>query len=310
MKKKILIIGATSYAGFSFSMFCKKIKSFSTYLVYRRKSNVYYAKIIKKNFKKKQQIILKDYINSKEIIKKINKIKPEIIIDFLSICDVNNSWKKPQTFFQVNVNYKLDIIKKIDSVKFIKKFIYISTPEIFGNTKIRTKENNNNFSPSTPYAISKLTTELLLKSYFKHKKFPAIITRFSNFFGEHQQKYRLVPALIKSIKKNKYFYLDGKGDSLRNFIFTDDFCDAILRVIKKGKLGETYHFSGKQFKTIKEYISIAQKTLIHNKKIKIKHRKERIGKDKKYLLCTKYTNDKLGWSAKVNFNQAILKLYK
>ena len=151
-------------------------KKKKTYLPYLENKNL-------KNFKNFQV----DFNNSPtKLINLILKIKPDYIIDFAAISVVNESWEFPDTYFDINVQYKLQIFKKLNKFNFLKKYILISTPEIFGNTTDKLKENSNNFNPSTPYATSKLCAEFLLKNYAKKNNMPFIITRFSNFFGPGQ----------------------------------------------------------------------------------------------------------------------------
>ena len=91
--------------------------------------------------------------------------KPEYIIDFASICMVNQSWNNPKIYFQINVLFKAEMLIQLKKFNFLKKYIYISTPEIFGSSNKFIHEDNNNFNPSTPYATSKLSAEILLKNY-------------------------------------------------------------------------------------------------------------------------------------------------
>ena len=99
------------------------------------------------------------------MINLILRLKPDCIIDFAAISVVNQSWEFPDTYFDINVKYKLEIFKRLNKFNFLRKYILISTPEIFGNTTKLLKEKDNNFNPSTPYATSKLSAEFLLKNY-------------------------------------------------------------------------------------------------------------------------------------------------
>ena len=246
--------------------------------------------------------LLKD---EKKLLRLILKVKPEIILDYATICMVNESWKYQQQYYKINVTSRLSIIENFNKMTFLKKYIYISTPEIFGNNKNRLKENYNNFLPSTPYAVSKLMTELNFRNAFNTNKFPIIISRFSNFYGPGQELYRLIPKIIMSIKKNIKFPLQGNGKSKRNFIFSQDFCEGILKVIKNGKIGEIYHFSGDKFVSIKYIIKIICKLLNKNYNNLIKRVKDRVGKDEIYILDSSFTKKKLKWSANTTLQNGI-----
>ena len=122
---------------------------------------------------------------------------------------VNQSWENLETYININILYKSFLLQKIKKFKFLKKYIYISTPEIFGSSKL-IKENCDIYNPSTPYATSKLCFELLLKNFAKNFNAPIIIARFSNFFGPGQPLYRLIPKLITCID-NKILTVRNKG---------------------------------------------------------------------------------------------------
>ena len=263
---------------------------------YRRKKNSSYLPYkFSKNFKlfKEHKIDLSK--NSNKLLKLVAKIKPDYIIDFASICMVNESWKNSEFYFQTNVLSKIKTIEYLSKTNFLKKYIYISTPEIFGSSKNFISENHNIFNPSTPYATSKLSAEILLKNYFKNYNLPLIISRFSNFYGPGQPIYRLVPKIIACIDNNIKFPIQGNGKSKRNFIFTYDFCSGINKMIEKGKIGRTYHFSGSNLNSVFDVVRTVCDLKAHNIKKLIKKGRGRIGHDLVYKLDTKKTRKSLNW---------------
>ena len=169
---------------------------------------------------------------------------------------VNESWDNPNYYLRVNLNSKINFIQNIHNLSFIKKFIYVSTPEIFGSTLKSVKENSMIFNPSTPYAISKLSLEQFLMAYQKNYNSNIIITRFSNFYGRGQLEHRLIPKLLKCIKNNLKFPIHGNGLTKRDFIFDEDFNNAFYKVLTNGKLGKIYHFSTNHYVSIKRIIKI------------------------------------------------------
>ena len=146
------------------------------------------------------------------------------------------------------------MIKNLDKQKKLKKYIYVGTPEIFGSSEKAVLENSTNFNPSTPYASSKLSTEIFLNNFIKNPKYKIIIARFSNFYGCGQPMYRLIPKLIYCINKKLNFHWKLLVIQKRNFIFEDDFNAGLLKIIKVGKIGEKYHFSGNKYYTIRDVI--------------------------------------------------------
>ena len=296
MKSKILILGSSSFSGSSMVNFLLNKNKFKVYGTYRRikKKNLLPFNNCKniKLFKNYKIDLLKD---SKKLIKIIGEIKPDYIVDFASICMVNESWKNSDYYFKINVRSRVKLVEYLNKTKSLKKYIYISTPEIFGSSKKFRDENCKDFNPSTPYAASKLSAELLLKNYCQYFKFPLIIARFSNFYGPGQPLYRLIPKIITCIDNKSKFPLQGSGKSKRNFIFTYDFCFGIYKILQKGLVGETYHFSGNNFQSVIKIIKTACDLKSYHPNKLIKKSKGRIGQDLLYKLGSKKTRRLLKW---------------
>nr|ACA21553.1 NAD-dependant epimerase and dehydratase [Candidatus Pelagibacter ubique] len=304
MKKKVLILGISSFAG---STFVRHILN-KDYLVY----GTYFSnKIIFSDIKKKKNLKLFKINLEKDkdgLFNIAKKIKPSLIIDFSSICMVNESWLYPEKYTYVNCISKLSLIRKISLIKNLKKFIYVSTPEVFGNTNQPLKESLQIFNPSTPYATTKLFIENLIHNYqpAKNKKF--IIARFSNFYGPRQPSYRLIPKLILSIKKNIRFPIHGDGKSKRNYIYSDDFSEALLKIIKKGVTGKTYHFSSEKLYSVYQIVHEICKQMNVDINTVVRFENDRSGKDYVYKLNSLRTQNELGWKAKVSLKVGISKV--
>lgn len=302
MNYKILILGATSFGGSSFIKFLKRKTNHKVWGTYRSKSNL--VKMFK-NKPKTLNFVKLDLSHKKNnLIKIVKKIKPNLIFDFASVCLVNESWQKPNYYFNVNYFSKIDLIKNLDCFSFLRSYIYISTPEVFGSTAKSVKENENEFNPSTPYALSKLNLEQSLTMYNSIKK-KSIIVRASNFYGLDQLDHRLIPKLIKFAKNKKKFPLHGNGDSKRNFIFEDDFNEGLLKITKKGKNGNFYHFSSNKHYSIRDVVKIVCSLLGVNFKKFIYKTKDRVGKDKYYFLDCQITKKKLNWKPKINIYDGV-----
>ncbi len=302
--KKVLILGINSFSGCTFARYIqdKKFKVFGTY--HKKKNDKYIL------YNKKKVIINKiDNLEEKKLIKFIKKVQPEIIIDFASICMVNESWKYRLYYNQVNYKSKIKLANYLCGAHFLKKYIYISTPEIFGSKK-NIYENSKKFNPSTPYAHSKYKAEKLFMELNKKKNFPIIICRFSNFYGPAQPIYRLIPKVCVTLDLNKKFPLHGNGETKRNFIYSEDFSRGLLSSIKKGKIGRVYHFSGKETVSIKkivETICNKKRKNIHNF---LKITPERRQKDQIYFLSTTKTEKELNWKCRVSLEVGLNKTIK
>ena len=309
MKKTLLILGSHSFSGSSFMNMMLKKKEFKIISIFNsEKKNflVDYKKNIDDDFSSYKINLLTDIKKLKKII---IKKKPDFIIDFASNCNVDLSWKDTDKITKINFFNKLDLIKDISELKFLSKYIYISTPEVFGSNNSYVNENSNQFNPSSPYATSKLAFELFLKNYKKAFNFPVIIARFANFYGEYQDSKRLIPKLISCTINKQKFILQGKGDFLRSYIYIDDVCDGIEKIIKHGKHGDTYHFSTNQFFSTKKVVKLVFKRYGLNTKNFIKQGNNRVSQDKYYKLGCSYTKKKLNWRPRTSINQGIDKIY-
>ena len=312
MKNKVLILGISSFAGSSFANYLLNKSTFKIFGTYNNKNKLPFDLFLKKNKRYKSLKLFKlDLSENKNSLEKINNlIRPNYIIDFASICMVNESWLYPKYYYQVNFFSKIEFIKNLCNQKKLRKYIYIGTPEIFGSGNKPIKENSMMYNPSTPYASSKLALEMFLNNFIQNPINKIIIARFSNFYGKGQPIHRLIPRLIYCINKKKNFPLHGSGETKRNFIFEDDFNRGLMKVITNGKIGSKYHFSGEKYFTIKDVI----KDVLHIKKYSwdklIEQSAERKGKDKNYYLdCTK-TKRELHWKCKIGLKIGIKKTVK
>ena len=303
---KIFIIGISSFSGASIASFLQE-KGVEVYGSYSRYKYINQFVYNKKKIKEFKIDLTKD---TKKLIRLIKRIKPSIILDHASICMVNESWEYPQKYFDINVSSRLSIVEGLKNAKFLKKYIYISTPEIFGSSEKKINENCDIFNPSTPYAASKLSAEINFKLANKINNFPLILSRFSNFYGPGQPLHRLVPKVLFSIKNGIKFSLHGTGSSRRNYIFSDDFCNGIWKIIVRGKVGNTYHFSSEKYASVKEIVKIICK--LKNKKFKniVKKTSDRLGKDDIYRLGSNKTKKMLSWSPKTSLKKGLEKTIK
>jgi dTDP-glucose 4,6-dehydratase len=228
-----------------------------------------------------------------------------VIVDFAGQGMVAESWQAPEQWYQTNVVSKAKLHNYLRDKKWLKKYIRISTPEVYGSSKDLIDERAE-YNPSTPYAVSHAATDMSLKAYFKQFGFPVVFTRFSNFYGPGQQLYRIVPRTIIYALTGKTLMLHGGGKAVRAFIHGKDVASAIQCAIDKGELGETYHFSTDSFVAIKELVEKIHQLMevSHNDLIKISE--DRLGKDLKYLMNDSKARTKLSWHPSVTLEQGLI----
>jgi dTDP-glucose 4,6-dehydratase len=158
--------------------------------------------------------------------------KVDVVINFAALNVVAPSWAHWKSYLRVNV-LQTGILfdAMVDSPP--ELYIHVSTPEVYGNVSGLIKEDHPH-NPSTPYAVSRAASEMLLKTYQKQYGLKAIITRACNVYGPGQQHYRLIPKVIACIKKGIKFPLEGGGKSRRAWLYIDDYCRMLDLIAQKG----------------------------------------------------------------------------
>lgn len=302
---KILVIGSNSFSGFNFVKFCLN-KNLKVWSVSRSKLiNNYYAnweqEKCKFNFKKID--LNKNYI---ELFKIIDKEQFQFIANFSAQGMVAQSWKNPLDWYETNVISQIRLFEFLKTKKFLKKYLHVSTPEVYGSIKSLHNESYN-FNPSTPYAISRSCADSHLLGIYKNYGFPVVFTRAANVYGPGQQLYRIIPKTIMKIRNNDKILLDGGGKSIRSFIHIDDVNSAYYKVLRRGMAGETYHVSGNEFLSVKKIVQkicnlMSAKYHKHVKELK----SDRIGKDYAYKLCSNKLRIKLNWEDIIDIDNGII----
>jgi len=241
-----------------------------------------------------------------EVCQVILKYQPEYIVDLAGQGMVAESWQQPEQWYQTNVVSKAKLITFLNQQSFLKRYVRASTPEVYGSTNKLIKESTV-YSPSTPYAVSHAAIDMHLNAYVQQYRFPAIITRFSNFYGPTQQLYRIIPRTIIYAKLGKKLPLHGGGLATRAFIYGDDAARGILAALEKGAIGESYHFSTQDFVTIRQLVEMIYQELSLDFADMVNMTDDRPGKDLKYLMDDNKAQKELGWQPQVTLPQGIAK---
>lgn len=236
----------------------------------------------------------------------------DIVVNFAAESHVDRSIQNADDFIQTNIigtKVLLDAARKLG----IKRFIQISTDEVYGSLKKENKSSKEEdvLDPSSPYSSSKASAELIALSYYRTYGLPVIITRSSNNYGPYQHPEKLIPLFISNIIEDKKVPLMGKGENIRDWIHVEDNCRGILTVMEKGNIGEIYNLGGENERT---NMQVTKKILDAFGKDeswinKIPHR---LGHDFRYSLdCAKIKS--VGWKQKFNFEEGMdqtIKWYK
>lgn len=253
------------------------------------------------NFQFRRLHILKE---SRPLLDCLDNFEPNIIIDLAGQGMVAESWSCPEDWFQTNVIAKVRLHTHLKDKQYLQKYIRVSTPEVYGKTLHPIVETNI-YHPSTPYAVSHAAIDLSLNTYFKNYDFPVILTRFSNFYGPHQQLYRIIPKTFLSALTRRSLTLHGGGSSIRSFIHGDDVSSALLKTAQMGVPGETYHFSDSEFISIRDLIYKIAHSVGVDPGTFVTDGPDRPGKDQVYMMDATKAGEALGWTPRYTLSEGI-----
>jgi dTDP-glucose 4,6-dehydratase len=256
----------------------------------------------------------KQDINNQNFIKKIlEKYNPSLIFNLAAETHVDRSIDSPRQFINSNIYGVFNLLETIKKYKKKIKLIHVSTDEVYGDIKKNEKSKEfDSYNPSSPYAASKASGDLLIKSYVRTYKIPAIITNCCNNYGPNQYPEKLIPTIIYKIINKKPVPIYGNGKNIREWIHVEDHCNALIKVSEKGVLGESYNIgSGIELNNIditKKIIS-SFKEIDFNlaNKAKFIFVKDRPGHDLRYSVNSSKIKINLKWSCKYNFDEGIKK---
>ena len=167
----------------------------------------------------------------------------DVIVNFAAESHVDRSIQDASNFITTNiqgVQNLLDAIKKFEN----RRFLQISTDEVYGSVKFDSADENYGLFPNSPYAASKASADLLVRSYFKTFGMDVVTTRSSNNYGQNQYPEKLIPLFITNLLEGKKIPVYGSGENIRDWIHVDDNCLAIHNVLVHGKSGEIYNIGG------------------------------------------------------------------
>ena len=308
MSKPFVVIGSNSFSGSNFARYLLKqghqvlgvsrsAEPDAVFLPY--KSDPSYSDL----FKFFQGDLNTDH---RAVVDLIRDFSPKYVVNFAAQGMVAQSWDSPEDWYQTNVVAQVRLHDELRKLRGLKKYVHVTTPEVYGNTDGWIIENNN-FAPSTPYAVSRASCDLHLMSFFRAYQFPVVFTRAANVYGPGQQLYRIIPRALMCARTGQRLQLHGGGRSVRCFIHIEDVAEATYQIALRGESGQCYHISTQQKISIRELVErIANKVGIALSEL-VEISDERLGKDQTYLLDSAKLREELGWSDVVDLDTGIEK---
>ena len=246
---------------------------------------------------------VKGNISNKKLMKE-QITKCDAVVNFAAESFVDRSINDANPFLVSNIRGAFTILDIVTKQK--KRMVHISTDEVFGSLTKGTADEQSKFNPSSPYAATKAAAELLMNSYSITFDSDIIITRCTNNFGPRQFIEKLIPKTIILANKNLKIPIYGEGKNIRDWIYVDDHCDAVERVLFDGKAGESYNVSANNEV---DNITIVKKILniMGKPDDLIEFVEDRPGHDFRYSMSSKRISDELDWKVKTSFDEGLQK---
>ncbi|MAU25061.1 MAG: dTDP-glucose 4,6-dehydratase [Chloroflexi bacterium] len=252
----------------------------------------------------------------------INDFNPDCLIHFAAESHVDRSIDNPSEFIETNIVGTYNLLNttyaywrelnKKNKDRF--RFMHISTDEVYGDAyQLPSFDEESPFLPNSPYAASKASSDLLVRSWNKTYNFPSIITSASNNYGKWQFPEKLIPLTIKKALLGEKIPIYGDGSQIRNWLNVEDHIEGIINVLSKGKVGERYNLASSTELTNLEVVETICKTLdalapsengLKYSEL-ITYVKDRPGHDKRYSLDITKIKNELDWLPKKSFKEGI-----
>ena len=239
-----------------------------------------------------------------EIMKVVEQFKPSYVVNFAAQGMVAESWKHPEHWFQTNVVANVRFHDRLRQCSFLKKYVHVSTPEVYGHCEGLVRESTV-YNPSTPYAVSKAAVDMSLMTFHKAYGFPAVFTRAANVYGPGQQLYRIIPRAIISFLTGRKLPLHGGGRSVRSFIHIRDVADCTWRIAQQAEPGSIYHISTERMVSIRELVGMIAGKLKVSFAENVEITEDRLGKDAAYALDSSKARRELGWRDRVSLEEGL-----
>jgi len=258
-----------------------------------------------------------DICDQKLVYETLIEHQVDSVVNFAAESHVDRSIEAPDNFIQTNIVGTFKLLQaardyrdgmKVDDAKKDRyknfRFLHVSTDEVYGSlgdSGFFTEETP--YAPNSPYAASKASSDHLVRSYFKTFGFPAITTNCSNNYGPHQFPEKLIPLMIQKARTGEPLPVYGDGLHIRDWLYVDDHCHALARVLEKGKPGEVYNIGGNNEKTNLDLVNTLCKimdALIPDSPHKphkslIKFVEDRPGHDRRYAIDAGKIKRELNW---------------
>ena len=228
----------------------------------------------------------------------------DTVVHFAAESHVDRSIYEPAPVIETNITgtfVLLQVARKLN----VQKFVHVSTDEVYGDLRRDSfADEESPLRPSSPYSASKASSDLLVLSYVRTFRFPAVITRASNNYGPYQFPEKFLPLMITNALNDKPLPIYGDGRQQRDWVHVEDHCRGIMAVLERGRIGEVYNVGGAD---IVENLMMAEHLLrlMGKPKSLLSYVKDRPGHDRRYALQCNKMQRELGWAPAISLDEGL-----
>lgn len=224
----------------------------------------------------------------------------DAVVHFAAESHNDNSLHSPRPFLDTNIVGTYTLLEA--ARKHNKRFHHISTDEVYGDLELNNPNKFNEstpYNPSSPYSSTKAGSDLLVRAWVRSFGVQATISNCSNNYGPYQHVEKFIPRQITEILEGRKPKLYGSGENVRDWIHTEDHSSAVLSILEKGKIGDTYMIGAEGEKNNKEVVELILDLMGKDSK-DYEHVNDRPGHDLRYAIDASKLQSELGWKPQYN----------
>jgi dTDP-glucose 4,6-dehydratase len=244
-----------------------------------------------------------DISNRERVFEIFEKHKPTDVFHLAAESHVDNSIKNSQPFVFSNVVGTVNLLDAARDCE-VNRFMHISTDEVYGSIAEGSFREDTPYDPRNPYSASKASSDHFVSAYHNTYGLPTIITNCSNNYGPRQHHEKMIPKIIHNIWDNKKIPVYGDGQQIRDWLYVDDHCEALIKVWKRGKVGEKYNIGGEceitNIELVKRILFILDKD-----PNMIEYVQDRPGHDRRYSTDITKIKNEIGWSPRYTLSAGL-----
>jgi dTDP-glucose 4,6-dehydratase len=304
--RRLLVTGGCGFLGSQFINMWMSKYPLDTLLNVDRLDPCASVENIQNRTSSRYTLVVADIANMGLMLNLMNQFEITHVVHFAAQTHVDHSFGNSLSFTESNLVGTHSLLEAARSYGKLKRFLHMSTDEVYGEIKEGSFCEKSLLQPTNPYAATKAGAEFLVRSYGHSFKLPYVIVRGNNIYGPQQYPEKVIPAFAMAVLQGKPMRIQGQGTAVRMFVHVEDVVDGVELVLLKGEDAEIYNIGSRDQYSVME---IAERVLKHYEPTKclnpcIQFIEDRPFNDCRYSVNTQKI-EQLGWSCKIPFSKGL-----